>query len=193
MKLNVFFSIILTISFMLIFVAPDTQGDSGIFSLNSGSSYSRLCGERDLRGFWRVVKWIPYVEIKGADWRRPMFLRHQWMEFDGAGHLKTLASNKKMQLDDVRKRLAKAPWGVKIKFQRKGFCEISSEKERFPDSIWRCVVVTKNIKIPDEKYDILEGDVIMTLLGDEENILYFRLLRKVKPVLKEKEENSHQK
>ena len=187
MKYIGIFSIVLTISFIL-FLVPDTHGAEGTTVVNSGSSYSRLCEERDLRGLWRVVKWIPYMEIKGADWRKAKFLRNQWFEFNGDGHLKTLASNKKMKLENVVTHLAKAPWGVKIKFARRGFCEISSEAEKFPDSIWRCAVITRDIVLAKRKYDLRKGDVVMTLLGDDESILYFRLLRKVNPLAKGKTE-----
>ena len=191
MKLIGFFSVVLTILGRLLFLPTDTQDAEGTTVVNSGSSYSRLCEERDLRGLWKVVKWIPYMEIKGADWRRAMFLRNQWFEFDGDGHLKTLASNKKMKLENVVKHLTKAPWGVKIKFTRRGFCEISSEAEKFPDSIWRCAVITRDIVLAKRKYDLRKGDVVMTLLGDDESILYFRLLRKVDTLVKGKSEIGH--
>jgi hypothetical protein len=174
--------VVLFAIFAVILFSNRSFGDDSK-TLNSGSAYSRLCDECDLCGLWRVVKWIPYMEIKGADWRKTMFLRHQWMEFNGEGHLRTLAANKKMKLKDVLERLSKAPWGVKIKFKRRGFCEISSESEKFPDALWRCVVITKNIKLPKQKYNLSEGDVIMTLLDDDENILYFRLLRKIPDTL----------
>jgi hypothetical protein len=147
--------------------------------LNSGAGYSRLCREDDLRGLWRVVKWIPYMEVKGPDWRESLFLRHQWMEFDGNGRLRTVASNKKIKLSKAKSLLGKAPWGVTVSFKRDGFCEISSETKKYPGSIWRCVVITKNLKVESGKLELREGDVIMTLLGNGENILYFRLMRKV--------------
>ena len=184
MKLIRIISIVLTLSFILLCVAPEIRSSEGTTVLNSGSSYSRLCEECDLRGIWRVVKWIPYMEIKGADWRRAMFLRNQWFEFDGAGHLKTLASNKKMKLKNVVARLSQAPWGVKINFTRRGFCVISSEMDKFPDAVWRCAVITRDIVLAKRKYNLRKGDIVMTLLGDDENILYFRLLRKVDPLVK---------
>ncbi|NOY75573.1 MAG: hypothetical protein GXP32_07250 [Kiritimatiellaeota bacterium] len=151
--------------------------------LNSGAAYSRLCAERDLRGLWSVVKWSPYMRVKGADWRESLFLRHQWFEFDGDGHLKTVASNKKMNRDTVVKLLGKTPWGVDISFKRDGFCEISSESKKYPGSVWRCALITRDIKIQSRKLDLRKGDVIMTLLGDDENILYFRQMRK-RPLVK---------
>ena len=148
--------------------------------MNSGMAYSRLCEERDLRGLWRVVKWTPYMEVKGADWRLPMFLRHQWMEFDGSGHLRTVAANKKISDGEAEKLLRKALWKLTITFKRLGFCVISSEKARYPGAVWRCALITKEIKSSPTKLDLKKGDVVMTLLGDDENILYFRQLRKIK-------------
>ena len=152
--------------------------------MNSGMAYSRLCEERDLRGLWRVVKWMPYMDVRGTDWRLPMFLRHQWMEFDGNGHLRTVAANKKMDDAEAEKLLRKAPWKLSITFERLGFCMISSEKERYPGAVWRCALITKDIKARATKLNLKKGDVVMTLLGDDENIQYFRQLRKITPASK---------
>ncbi|MCK5843660.1 MAG: hypothetical protein KAG97_03060 [Victivallales bacterium] len=175
-------AVFIIISATLMLVESAFGGDDSVPKpINSGAAYSRLCGEADLKGLWRVVKWTPYMEVKGADWRESLFLRHQWIEFDGNGHLKSVASNKKMNFDKVVELLAKVPWGVTISFKRNGFFEISSETKKYPGSIWRCVVITRNISVKSRKLDLREGDVIMTLLGYDESILYFRQVRKARP------------
>ena len=52
---------------------------------NTASDYSRLCDEDDLYGLWKVVRWIPYFEVKGKMWESPAFMKNQWFEFDGKG------------------------------------------------------------------------------------------------------------
>jgi hypothetical protein len=148
-------------------------------SLNTAGTYSRLCVEEDLYGLWKVVRWIPYFEIHGKDWNKPAFMKNQWFLFDGKGGMKSLASNKELPLDDVQRRLGETDSIVSVVFKRKGFFDISSSLKGSTDEHWRCSIAEKKMKVKAINTEILKGDIIMTMLGPNNTIKYFRQLRRV--------------
>ena len=146
---------------------------------NTASDYSHLCEESDLYGLWKVMRWIPYFEVKGKMWETPPFMKNQWFEFDGKGGMKSLATNIEMKLDVVKRKLSEAPSLLKLSFNKKGFLNLSAKKKEIPPQTWRCSVIDQNIKIKEMNIELKKGDVIMTHLGDDNNILYFRQMRRV--------------
>jgi len=157
--------------------------EKAALELNTSLKYSRLCEEDDLYGLWKVVRWIPYFELKGKDWEKPPFLKHQWFEFNGKGGMKSLSSNMKLQLDDVRKKLFDAAFDAKISFKSKGFMTIkyraADKQTRNEQERWRCSIAEKDMNVPALDVAIKKGDIIMTLLAEDNTILYFRLMRRV--------------
>ena len=148
-------------------------------SLNTAGSYSRLCEEEDLYGLWKVVRWIPYFEVQGKDWRKPAFLKNQWFLFDGKGGVKSLASNLDIKLDDVKRKLSEADSVISVKFKRKGFMTLSSSGENADEEMWRCSIAEKNSSVKALNIELKKGDLIMTMFGKDNTIRFFRLLRRV--------------
>ena len=148
-------------------------------SLNTAGTYSRLCEEDDLYGLWKVVRWIPYFEVKGKDWTKPAFLKNQWFLFDGKGGVKSLASNLDIKLDDVKKKLSEAENSISVKFKRKGFMTLGSSGKDAKGEFWRCSIAEKNSSVKALNIELKKGDLIMTLFGKDNTIRFFRLLRRV--------------
>lgn len=168
--------LLLTYLFSFSIKAADKKKPS---AFNTTSEYSTLCQDKDLYGLWKVVRWIPYFEIKGKMWEIPAFMQNQWFEFDGKGVLKSLSSNRKMKLDDVRRKLSESSSSIKIKCNKKGFFLIGSNNKKGTPERWRCSIIDKNIKILEMNIELKKGDLIMTHLGEDNTILYFRQLRRV--------------
>jgi len=183
--MNDYLNLIIIIAWLSLFSAPLSGADksdlakSSDDSLNTTATYSRLCLEDDLYGLWKVVRWIPYFEIRGKDWNKPAFLKNQWFLFDGKGGMKSLASNMDIKLDDVMKKLSDSNSHISLSFKRKGFMEVVSDKKEVPVEHWRCSISEKNLKIEALKTEVKKGDMIMTMLGNDNTIRYFRQLRRV--------------
>lgn len=157
----------------------ETEKKSLSDSLNTASTYSKLCLEEDLYGLWKVVRWIPYFEVKGKDWNKPEFLKNQWLLFDGQGGMKYLASNMEIKLDDVQRKLSDEKSSMTIKFKRKGFMDIQSPQKDTEPEHWRCAVAEKDLLIKSMNIELKKGDILMTMFGKNNTLRYFRLLRRV--------------
>ena len=91
----------------------------------------------------------------------------------------SLNSNIEIKLDDVRKKLSETSESLKISFKKKGFLDVDPQKKGVTTQTWRCSVIEKDIKIKEMNIELKKGDLIMTHLGKDNNILYFRQLRRV--------------
>lgn len=149
-------------------------------SLNTASTYSKLCQEEDLYGLWKVVKWTPYFEVKGKEWNQPEFLKNQWLLFDGEGGMKYLASNMEIKLDEVQRKLSDEKSKMTVEFKRKGFMDIQAPKKDAEPEHWRCAVAEKDLTITSMNLEVKKGDILMTMFGKDNTIRYFRLLRHIK-------------
>ena len=149
-------------------------------SLNTTSTYSKLCNEDDLYGLWKVVRWIPYFDVQGDDWKKPAFLKNQWFLFDGKGGMKSLASNLEIKLDDVKRKLSDLKTVIPVKFKRKGFMDIQAPKKEKVAEHWRCAIAEKDIVFKSLNIEVKKGDLLMSMFGKENTIRFFRLLRRVK-------------
>ena len=147
-------------------------------ALNTSSEYSRLCGLADMEGFWKVVKWTAFYEIKAKDWKNSVYMKHQWILIDSKGALRTIGSNKKMDASDAERKLHSIPIVMLLSFERKGFATVISTKKGLADTRWRCSVVTKDVSIKDIGVELKKGDVIMTMLAPNGNVVYFRQMRR---------------
>ena len=148
-------------------------------SMNTASTYSRLCEESDLYGLWKVARWIPYFEVQGSDWTKPAFLKNQWLLFDGQGGLKYLAANLEIKLDDVQTKLADTTSIISVKFTRKGFMDLQPPEKGASVEHWRCAVAKKDLIIKAMNIEVKKGDILMTMFGKDNTIRFFRLLRRV--------------
>ena len=148
-------------------------------SLNTASTYSKLCGEDDLYGLWKVERWIPYFDVQGDDWKKPAFLKNQWFIFDGKGGMKSLSSNLEIKLDDVKRKLSDLKTVIPVKFKRKGFLEIQSSNKEEDAEHWRCAIAEKDIIFKSMNIEVKKGDLLMTMFGKGNTIRFFRLLRRV--------------
>ena len=169
--------LLLTLTNYTLYASDTDQTIAG--SLNTASTYSRLCQEEDLYGLWKVVKWTPYFEIKGKEWNQPQFLKNQWLLFNGEGGMKYLATNMEMKLDDVQRKLSDEKNQMRINFTRKGFMDVQSSKKDAKPEHWRCAVAEKDLNIDTMNLEVKKGDILMTMFGKDNTILYFRLLRRV--------------
>jgi hypothetical protein len=183
--MNYYLNLVFVIALISLFppalfgVEKRASAKPSVESLNTTATYSRLCQEEDLYGLWKVVRWIPYFEISGKDWNKPAFLKNQWFLFDGKGGMKSLASNMEMKLDDVKRKLSDSNSNISISFKRKGFMDVAYEDKNFPVEHWRCSVAEKNLIIKSVNTELKKGDLIMTMLGKDNTIKYFRQLRRV--------------
>ena len=148
-------------------------------SFNTASSYSRICNEDDLYGLWHAVRWIPYHEVRGEEWERAAYMKHQWFLFDGKGGMKSLCSNLDITLEEVRKKLHDAPDNIKISIDKEGIMSIKYNGSEDVSERWRCSLAEKDIKIKKMDITIKKDDIIMTQLDKNNTIVYFRLMRRV--------------
>ncbi len=148
-------------------------------SLNTSSTYSKLCSEDDLYGLWKVVRWIPYFDVQASDWKKPEFLKNQWSFFDGQGGMKFLSSNADIKIDDVKRKFSDAKTVMSVKFKRKGFMDVEFLKNEQPAESWRCAIAEKERVYKSMNIEIKKGDLLMTMFGKGNTIRFFRLLRRV--------------
>jgi hypothetical protein len=156
----------------------DKSADSKQLEINTAASYSRLCSLADVEGLWKVVKWTAFFELKPADWKNTVYLRHQWILLGSKGEFRIIGSNMKMDTDKVERKLHKLPVVMLLSFDRPGVGVLISKKPDIADSKWRCAVVTKNVTSKKFGVDLKKGDVIMTMLAPNGNVVYFRQMRR---------------
>jgi len=169
----------LALSFTLLGSSDNKDSVKKHDSLNTTSTYSQLCLQEDLYGLWKVVRWIPYFEIHGKDWNKPAFMKNQWFLFDGKGGMKSIASNMELPLDDVKRRLSETKSTLSVILKRKGFFDIASPAKGTPVEHWRCSLSKKKMKVKAINTEVQKGDLIMTMLGADNTIRFFRQLRRV--------------
>lgn len=143
------------------------------------SEYSRLCRTQDITGFWRVVKWTPYFYIPAKDWKKPAFMNFQWYIFTADGKIKSLSAPKEFKINEVKEKLGKVDTPLRFTFERKGILKVTSTKKKEVNELWRCAVVTKDVSNKQYGIDLKKGDVLQSLLGKENKILYVRQMRKI--------------
>jgi len=146
--------------------------------LNTSLEYSRLCALADMEGLWKVVKWTAFYEIKAKDWKNTVYMKHQWILVGAKGAFRSLGSNRKMEDSAAERKLNTVPIEMLLSFDRKGFATIISTRKGVADTKWRCSVVTRDVKIDSVGVDLKKGDVIMTMLAPNGNVVYFRQMRR---------------
>ncbi len=180
MKILLYLLIVIVLFVSLPIDAEESETSSeGSNPVNTASAYSRLCEEEDLYGLWKVVKWLTFFEVKGKDWEKPGFMKNQWFQFDGEGGMKSISTNNDMKLDDVREKLFDLPFNLSVVFERKGFMIVKPKKKISSGERWRCSIAEENILVKELNIELKKDDLIMTLFGKDNQILYFRLLRRV--------------
>ncbi len=62
--------------------------------------------------------------------------------------------------------------------------KVTYTSEEIPEELWRCSVVEKDMRVNDMRIDLRKDDMIMTMLGKDNTIRYFRQIRRVKGSVK---------
>ena len=165
--------------------APAGSGTSEIDSaklgedLNTTSQYSRICGLEDMEGFWKVVKWTAFYELKPQDWKNSIYMKHQWVLIGSRGEFRTIGSNMKMDADKAERKIHELPVIMLLSFDGDdGLATIISKNKKPDGTKWRCSIVTRDVSSGKLGIELKKGDVIMVLLAPSGNIIYFRQLRR---------------
>ena len=159
--------------------APASAGKRVLSPAKTTSEYSRLCEKSDIIGFWKVIKWTPYFHIPAKDWNKPAFMKFQWYLFYDNGTIKTLFAQKEFTNAEVEKKLKDPKSPLLFKFENRGFLRITSSEEKSLNEHWRCALVTRDISEKSMNINIEKGDILMTLLSKNDDVLYVRQLRRV--------------
>lgn len=163
-------------------VSAPIEDNNIIPPAREASEYSRLCLEKDIIGFWKLIKWNKYFHIPAGDWKKPAFRNFQWYIFTKDGKIKSFSATKDYKDSEVWVKLLKVDSALRYRFDRKGILQITNIKKKEVNELWRCALVTEDIV--SEKYGIKlrKGDVLQSLIGKDNHILYVRQMRKINGV-----------
>ena len=148
--------------------------------INTSSNYSRLCSLDDMQGFWRVMKWTPFFQLSPDDWKKTPYMRFQWILIGANGEFRTFGSNLRTDDDKVERILHKAPVVMLLTFgDENGIASMVAKDKSVDKTLWRCSLVTKNVENRQLGVEVKKGDIIMTMLAPNGNVVYYRQLRRV--------------
>ena len=150
--------------------------------INTSSAYSRLCSLDDMVGFWHVIKWTPYYPVSPKDWKKMAYMKFQWILVGSKGEFRTFGSNMRKDDDKVEQTLHKAPVVMLLTFDdEKGIATMVAKDKGVDKTRWRCSLVTKDVSNRQLGVELKKGDIIMTMLAPNGNVVYYRQLRRVAP------------
>lgn len=158
---------------------PKPQDQRILPPAKTASEYSKLCIQQDVVGFWKVMKWTPYFHVSAKDWKKPAFMKFQWFIFSAEGQIKTLSAGKEFKISEVSKKLAGAKTPLRFNIEKNGIMKVTSSKKKEIDERWRCAVVTQNITEKEMGIALQKGDLIQSLIDNNNKILYIRQMRKI--------------
>lgn len=160
---------------------PQAQEKRILPPAKAASEYSKLCRNQNVIGFWKVIKWTAYFQIQSKDWKKPSFMKFQWYVFSEDGQIKTLSAGKDLKIAAVEKELAGSKTPLRFQIEKKGMMKVTSIEKKEVNELWRCVLVTKNITEKTLGIELKKGDLLQTLIGTNNKILYVRQMRKIAP------------
>ncbi|MGD9723788.1 MAG: hypothetical protein AB7O59_04445 [Pirellulales bacterium] len=138
---------------------------------------SRPATAADLVGNWQVVQWSTMVEASQlGSYAAP----YQWYGFDSDGALRSMTSNQlNANARQIRKTLENMPVGMRYAVPSAGKVETMQVDAPNARESWRALMVTRSARDAAAGIDLQQGDVVMTLLGADEQPLYTRQMRRL--------------
>jgi hypothetical protein len=143
------------------------------------SDYSILVDGKELKGFWKVVKWHAYFYVPAKEWNKPVFMKYQWYWFTDDGIIKLMSSQKSFKDREVAEKLRKSTSKLRYFFLQKGIMQVRSMENSKIHEQWRTAEVFKDIEFKTTGFNFKKGDIIQSLLDENGKVLYIRHMRRV--------------
>ncbi len=131
----------------------------------------------DLPGLWTVVHWTTYID--------PGLLNsyaapHQWFWFSIDGSVRSVVSKSPNdQVGAIRDALEAMPEVVHFTSAASGVIETTRSDQPGVTERWLAYLITANMPASENNPELLAGDVVMTLVDEDDRPIYTRQMRKL--------------
>lgn len=142
--------------------------------------YSYLITGKELKGFWKVIKWHAYFYVPAKEWNKPVFMKYQWYWFTDDGIIKLMSTQKSFDDDVVAGKLKDSNSTLRYFFLQKGIMQVRSMENSKIHEQWRSAEVFKDIEFKTTGFNFKKGDIIQSLLDETGKVLYVRQMRRIK-------------
>ncbi len=136
----------------------------------------RTCTQEDLLGNWQLIRFDSPYQFR--DPYAPYLLPHQVFQYSKDGAMKSAHSARPIagSPDQVFDAI---PLAMSYRMRLGGIVTLVKNGDDRVVETWRCAAVTGAQQDPDQQVAMKRGDLVMTLIGKQGQVVFVRHLRKV--------------
>lgn len=136
---------------------------------------TRICADTDLLGNWRLVTFDSSYRFRNP--QAPYLFPHQVFQYSPRGGLKSAHSLRPIP-NEPERVFDSIPSGITYRVEQGGLVVLKANGHDEVVETWACRVVTQDYEERKRGPSMQPGDLVMTLLGANGQVLFVRHLRK---------------